>query len=74
VTVKIHLNWSGCRDWLAARNKIRPLARGATLHGNFADIEGDAATAAILRRELIRAGFTVWVRLSPYGFDLYGVN
>ena len=53
---RIHLNWSGCRDWLEARAKIAPLRNGATLYGNFADIAGNAAE---IRAKLEGAGFLV---------------
>lgn len=51
----VHLNWTSCDDWHAARTDIRKLY-ASTMYGNFADVVGEPAD---VRRRLTEAGFTV---------------
>jgi hypothetical protein len=70
---RIHLNWSGCRDWHQARARLSFLK--TTLFGNFADVRGKAPE---IRQALEGVGFTVRdVVPSPYAdasFNLSGID
>lgn len=70
---RIHLNWSGCRDWNSARAKLTEF--NTTLYGNFADLTGDAT---VVKSRLEALGFEVKSQLPARDQDvcyvLYGVN
>lgn len=70
---RVHLNWSGCRDWHAARARL-PFLK-ATLYGNFAYAEGEPSK---IKKELEDRGFIVSVetpdRYEDARYILYGVN
>lgn len=67
---RIHLNWSGCCDWHAARARLRFLS--VTVYGNFADVEGDPHK---IRTQLEARGFTMIIeppgRFEDVRFRLY---
>lgn len=79
---KIHLNWSGCRDWAAARGRLarvlnedKPVEKRVTLYSNFCDCNEHYDDLLGRLREV---GFEVHPQIPNRGDDacfvLYGVN